>query len=81
LKFGTRLGNGVKLTLTCSLDCAYTIRVAGRRPLRGTAVGGVAKTIALRWNLAPGAHRVTVSGVATVNAGPPGIARKTLVVP
>jgi hypothetical protein len=80
LKLGTRLGNGVKLTLTCSLDCAYTIRVAGRRPLRGVAVGGIARTVALRWNLPPGAHEVTVSGIATVNAGPPGIARKTVVV-
>jgi hypothetical protein len=77
LKIGTRLGNGVKLTLTCSLDCAYTVRVDRRRPLRGTAVGAVPKTIALRWKLPAGAHVVTVSGVATLNAGPPGIARGT----
>jgi hypothetical protein len=72
LKIGTRLGHGVKVTLTCSIDCAYTITVDGRRPLRGTAVGGIPRTVALRWKLQPGPHTVTVSGLATLNVGPPG---------
>ena len=78
LQLTPRLGPGVKVTLTCSLDCAYTIRVKGRRPLRGTAVGGVRKTIAVRWVLPPGRHALTVKGVATVNPGPPGSASRTI---
>ena len=81
LQITPRIGPGVKLTLTCSVDCAYTIAVAGRRSLRGTAVGGVRKTVALRWVLSPGPHPVKVTGVATVNPGPPGSASRTLQVP
>src|SRR5215208_6975103 len=81
LQITPRIGPGVKLTLTCSVDCTYRIAVAGRRPLRGTAVGGVRKTIALRWVLSPGPHPVKVTGVATLNPGPPGSASRTLQVP
>ena len=60
---------GVNVSLTCSLDCSYTVSLNGR-PLRGTAVGRVPKAVLLKGRLSPGRHRVTARAVALVNAGP-----------
>jgi hypothetical protein len=64
-------------TLTCSLDCLYTVRLDGRAVLKGTAVGRIPKTLALRGKLATGSHRLVVTATAAANAGPPGAASLT----
>ncbi len=67
---------GAKVTITCSLDCAYTLTIDGRRPLRGTAVGRVATAVLVRGKIARGSHIVKVQATATLNAGPAGAATK-----
>jgi hypothetical protein len=64
---------GVKVSLTCSLDCTYTVAL-DNRTLTGTAIGGVAKPLLFKGALRPGLHRVTARGTAAANAGPPGSA-------
>ena len=64
---------GIKVVLTCSLDCAYIVTLDKRR-LTGTAFGRAPMTIAFKGALPPGAHRVTAQGVAPVNTGPAGTA-------
>ena len=64
---------GIKVTLTCSLDCNYTVTLDTRR-LTGTAVGKTPKTLLFRGALRAGVHRVTASGVVPVNTGPAGTA-------
>jgi hypothetical protein len=60
------------VTLTCSLDCTYAVRLDGKQTLRGTAVGGIAKK--LRFPIAPvkGRHSLLGTATAVLNAGPPG---------
>jgi hypothetical protein len=60
------------VTLTCSLDCTYAVRLDGKQTLRGTAVGGIAKK--LRFPVAPvkGRHSLLGTATAALNAGPPG---------
>lgn len=69
--------NGVKVTVTCSLDCSYVLRLDGRRPLTGRAVGKVPVTLTYAGPLAKGRHAVTVVATAALNAGPPGSAKLT----
>ena len=64
---------GVKVFLTCSLDCTFTVTLDSRR-LIGAAIGRVPKTIAFKGALRPGAHRVTAQGVVPMNTGPAGTA-------
>lgn len=71
LRVGKPGKSGIKLTLTCSLDCNYTVTL-DRRSLRGTATGRVPATIAFTGPLTPGAHRAWASAVTPVNTGPPG---------
>lgn len=58
-------------TLTCSLDCLYTVRLDGRTVLKGTAVGRRPKALVVRGKLAAGPHRLAVTATAAANAGPP----------
>jgi hypothetical protein len=67
---------GVKLFLTCSLDCNYTVTV-DNRSLAGTATGRVKTTVQFRGKLTRGVHRVTAKGLVPLNAGPPGTAFKS----
>jgi hypothetical protein len=73
-KVGVRPGTpdkkGVKVTLTCSLDCTYTVTLDTRR-LTGRAVGGIPKTLLFRGPLLPGRHVVQARATAVLNAGPP----------
>ncbi len=64
---------GVKVTLTCSLDCSYTLSLDGRL-LRGTAVGRVARSVVLRGRPSRGTHRVTARATALVNTGSAAVA-------
>ena len=64
---------GTRLTLTCSLDCTYTVSL-DNRPLTGTALGRTPKTLVFKGALPPGPHRVTAQGVVPVNTGPAGTA-------
>jgi hypothetical protein len=64
---------GIKVTLTCSLDCTYTVTLDARR-LTGTAVGKTPKTLVFKGAVRAGVHRVTASGVVPVNTGPAGTA-------
>jgi hypothetical protein len=70
---GTPDKTGIKLTLTCSLDCNYTVTLDARR-LTGTAVGKTPKMLVFKGALRAGVHRVTASGVVPVNTGPAGTA-------
>jgi hypothetical protein len=65
------------VSLTCSLDCTYTVRLDGRRTLTGTAVGGVAKKLRFPGAPAKGRHSLVGSATAALNAGPPGQAALT----
>ena len=67
---------GVKIFLTCSLDCNYTVTVDGR-PLSGVAVGRVRTAILFRGKLSRGSHRVTARGQVPLNTGPPGTASRS----
>jgi hypothetical protein len=64
---------GVKVTLTCSLDCTYSVSV-DRRRLHGTAVGGTPTPIVFKGPFAKGRHAVAATALAVLNAGPPGSA-------
>jgi len=68
----------VTVSLTCTLDCSFVATLDRRRALRGTAVGGLAKTVAWRGKVTPGRHVVTAQGGATVNTGPPASVSRTL---
>ena len=61
---------GVKVTLTCSLDCSYTVSL-DRRRLTGRAVGRVPKTLVFSGALPHGRHAVTARATAVLNAGQP----------
>jgi hypothetical protein len=60
---------GMKVTLTCSLDCSYTVSL-DRRRLTGRAVGRVPKTLLFKGALAGGRHALTARATAALNAGP-----------
>jgi hypothetical protein len=64
---------GVKVTLTCSFDCTYTVLLDTRR-LTGQAIGGIPKPLLFKGVLLPGRHIVRANATAVVNAGPPGSA-------
>ena len=66
---------GIKVFLTCSLDCTYTVTLDSRS-LTGTAIAHTAKTILFRGTLAPGPHRLTAQGIVPVNTGPAGTVSK-----
>jgi hypothetical protein len=61
---------GVKVTLTCSLDCSYTFSL-DRRRVTGAAVGRLPKTLVFKGPLARGRHVLTARATAALNAGPP----------
>ncbi len=63
---------GVAVTLTCSLDCSYTVRLDGAQQLTGTAVGAVPKSLRFAGALKKGRHTIAAGATAAVNAGPPG---------
>jgi hypothetical protein len=70
---GTPDKNGVKVTLTCSLDCSYTVVLDTRRQT-GRAVGGIAKLVVFKGTLLPGRHVVQARASAVINTGPAGSA-------
>ena len=72
---------GLKVLLTCSLDCSYSLTLDGRRTLRGTAVGRVPTAILFAGGVTRGAHALTATAVATVNAGPPATDTREFVTP
>jgi hypothetical protein len=68
-----------KLSLTCTIDCAYTVRLE-RMPVgtpvltrTGTAIGRTKTSLTFtpRRPLKPGSYRFSIQAVATVNVGPP----------
>jgi hypothetical protein len=61
---------GVKVTLTCSLDCTYTVSL-DRRRVSGRAVGRVPKTLVFRGALPRGRHALAARATAVLNAGQP----------
>jgi hypothetical protein len=60
-------GPGPSVRLTCDIDCVYAVR-AGRRTVRGRAVGGISRVV--RLPLGTGRHRVAIALAAPVNPGP-----------
>jgi len=67
---------GIKVTLTCSLDCNYTLTL-DTRSLSGNATGRVGKTVRFTGPLAPGPHRATARALTPVNTGPAGSATRS----
>ncbi len=65
---------GTRVTLTCSVDCTYTVLLDKRR-LTGSAVGRVAAKLLFKGTLPPGRHVVSARASAVLNAGPPASAR------
>jgi hypothetical protein len=65
---------GTKITLTCSVDCSYSVSL-DRRRLSGTAVGRVATKLLFRGTLPRGRHVVAARATAVANTGPPASAR------
>jgi hypothetical protein len=65
---------GMKVSLTCSIDCAYTISL-DRRRLTGVAVGRSATTVRFNGALKRGRHLLAAQATATVNPGPAASAR------
>jgi hypothetical protein len=68
---------GRPITLTCSLDCTYSVRLDGAKTLTGTAVGKVPTTLRFAGALAKGRHSLAATATAALNAGPPGTAALT----
>ena len=68
--------SGIKVFLTCSLDCKYTVTL-DNRTLTGTAAGRVPKTVVFKGALPAGLHRLTAQGTVPVNTGPPGTVSKS----
>jgi hypothetical protein len=62
---------GMKVTLTCSLDCSYLVSL-DRRRLTGRAVGRIPQTLLFRGTLPKGRHTLTARATAVLNAGSPG---------
>lgn len=71
---------GLKVVLTCSLDCAYTLSFDGRSA-RGRATGGVKVTARFPTLPRSGTHTATVRATATVNTGSQAVANRTLRLP
>jgi hypothetical protein len=67
---------GVKVFLTCSLDCNYTVTL-DNRSLTGLAVGRTPKTILFKGALHAGPHRITAQGTLPTNTGPAGTVSKS----
>jgi hypothetical protein len=76
LTLGRPTKRGVKVVLTCSLDCRYIAKLDAKQ-LAGTAIGGTPTTLVFKATLAKGLHTVTAQGVAVVNAGAAGSATKS----
>lgn len=69
---GTPTAIGLPVTLTCSLDCSYTLTLDGRATLNGSVSGGVPAKLRFLGRLAAGVHHLTASATAAANTGPPG---------
>ena len=77
LTVGKPTKTGQPVTLMCSLDCAYTVRLDGRKTLTGTAVGRTVKKLRFSGVPAKGRHSLAGSATAALNTGPPGRAALT----
>jgi hypothetical protein len=71
LKRGKTTKTGLPMTINCSLDCSYVLRLDAGGTLKGLAIGSTPKTVLFHGHLRPGAHVVTATATATMNAGPP----------
>jgi hypothetical protein len=76
LRVGKPGKTGIRVTLTCSLDCNYTLTL-DTRSLRGTATGRVPTTAKFAGPLAPGTHTVSARALTALNTGPPGSATRS----
>jgi hypothetical protein len=78
---GARTATTVPLTLTCSLDCAYSVLLDGKPATHGHAVGSVPKKLVLAKRLTPGRHLLQATATAAANAGRAGLATVSFTVP
>jgi len=74
---GNATARAFPVTITCSLDCAFTVRLDGGGTLKGTATGSAPKTVLFHGSLSAGRHTLTGTASAVMNTGPPGTARVT----
>jgi hypothetical protein len=73
LTAGRPTKNAEPVSLTCSLDCTFTVRLDGKQTLTGTAVGGVPRKLRFPGAPAKGRrHSLTGTATAVLNAGAPG---------
>lgn len=68
---------GFPVTITCSFDCSFAVRLDAGGTLRGTATGSTPKTVLFHGRVAAGRHTLTGTAIAVMNAGRPGTARVT----
>jgi hypothetical protein len=72
---GRTTKTGLPVTLTCSLDCTYVVRLDHGGSLKGTAYGSTPKRLLFHGRIRPGAHVLTATATAAANAGPPRVVR------
>jgi hypothetical protein len=74
LKLHPRRAFGIPVTLTCSLDCAYSVLLDGKPTARGRATGAKPLTLYLRGTLKLGRHLLQGTATAVANSGQAGVA-------
>jgi hypothetical protein len=78
LKAAAPTRTATRVTLTCDVDCRYTVTLDGTRRVTGTAVGGTPKTLAFyTGKRTQGRHSAVAKAAAAKNAGPAGSAKLT----
>jgi len=77
LKVAKPTRKGVTVTLTCSVDCRYSLTLDRRKPRTGTALGGTPTKLLFPAPVKAGRHAGSATATAALNAGPPGSAALT----
>jgi hypothetical protein len=78
LKAAAPTASATRVTLTCDVDCRYTVTLDGTHRVTGTAVGGTPKTLAFyTGKRTRGRHGAVAKAAAAKNAGPAGTAKLT----
>jgi hypothetical protein len=74
LKLHPRRVLGIPVTLTCSLDCVYSVLLDGKSAARGRATGSKPTTLYLKGKLKAGRHLLQATATAAANPGQAGMA-------
>jgi hypothetical protein len=77
LKVAKPTKRGVTVTLTCSVDCRYSLTLDRRKPRAGSALGRTPMKLLFPAPVKAGRHSLAATATAALNAGPPGAAALT----